>query len=262
MHAFAGLASFVLIVAVVLYLAQFPPCLSWIRKLKRKSQGYSKVEQEDHELDSNIHHRGKSSAVASASCDGHVDNERFGALRRRKLRHLRINTRAEYRGLGIAVPGKDESGAHEEKEKRRSYDEEALQEHQKSPMVAKWQALTAPLPSLTGFTDGENTPRGSTSVPAYAMQSDIESGRRLSQYTVSSPDMFDIRSPLHHHLRTGEGNAHLSNIFERVNNGIYSAADRLSRTFHDKVTGPEEGLLLPVHYNEHEKTMTKGVFVD
>ena len=52
-----------------------------------------------------------------------------------------------------------------------------------------------------------------------------------------------------------------SAFLRRVNEGISSAAERLSRTFNEQVSGPEEGLLLPVHNGEREKAMTSRVFV-
>ena len=260
-HAFAGFATFVLIVAVVLYLAQFPPRLSWIKNLKRRYHGYTKVHQDDYELDQ-LYHRGRSSAVASTHHDFEHDSEseNKATVRRRKPRHLRINTVAEYHGLGIAVPGEEDAGS--QSGNRRPFDEEALRQRPKSPAVATWEALTAPLPSVTAFVHGQNTLTPFSTPPVYAEQADVESGRRpLRQVGASTPDMFDVTSPYHHRPRGADEDAPGSAFLKKVNGRVNYAADRLSRTLHDQVMGPEEGLLLPVRNGEREQPYTPGVYV-
>lgn len=133
MHMFAACLTFSLVVAVVLYLAQFPPDLSWLRRWKGK--GYIRVLQDEHQ-DSAPSLCGRSSAVVSdlSDDDGHVLGPVSGGLKRRKARHLSIDTKAEYRGLGIAVPGtqQESSTVH----KRQSYDTEALRERPVSPVTS------------------------------------------------------------------------------------------------------------------------------
>ncbi|KAK3707779.1 hypothetical protein LTR37_011956 [Vermiconidia calcicola] len=250
MHAFAGCASFVLIVAIVLYIAQFPPDLSWLTKGRGwKKSGYMEVGQEEDNGDNERRYRGRSSAVA-ATQDTHGVVTRTGTLRQRKPRNLSIDIGATYKGLGIAVPGDEEVES-----SRRSFDVEALRQPAKSPVRVTWESFTAPLPSVSDFVHGKRIARQSTL--------DVEDGHGESRsLSASTPDMFDLRSPYHAKAGTSGTTTQGSAFLNKVNGSIYQAADRLSRTFYDQVQGPEEGLLLPVHQREREAPLTAGVFVD
>ncbi|KAK3714014.1 hypothetical protein LTR37_008043 [Vermiconidia calcicola] len=250
MHAFAGCASFVLIVAIVLYIAQFPPDMSWLRKRPRwKKSGYMEIGQEEDNGNNERRYRGKSSAVAATQHTNGVDT-RTGTLRQRKPRNLSIETGATYKGLGIAVPRDEEAES-----SRRSFDVEALRQPAKSPVRVTWESFTAPLPSVSDFMHGKRIARQSTL--------DVEDGHGESRsLSASTPDMFDLLSPYHAGARTRGTTTQGSAFLNKVNGSIYQAADRLSRTFYDQVQGPEEGLLLPVHQREREAPLTAGVFVD
>ena len=118
--------------------------------------------------------------------------------------------------------------------------------------MGAWESFTAPLPSPQTFTDG-NTDG--------AADYDLESGNySASAEGVSTPDMFDITSPYH---REDEAEPPAgSALFKKINGGIYNVADKLSRTFYDQVTKPEEELLLPVHNDERETPSMPGVVVE
>lgn len=80
--------------------------------------------------------------------------------------------------------------------------------------------------------------------------------------TSTTPELFDTAALYFHGGRhAGYESPPGSAIFRTINESISHVADRLSRRFHDQITGPEEGLLLPVHNSEREAPVTPGMFV-
>lgn len=263
----AGGLSFLLIVAVVLYIAQFPPRLEWLQRTQQKWKGragYSKLEQDDRSTaDEDGVNGGESSAVAPS-------NLQLRSLKKRSRPTLSIDT-----GVGVAYDAHGVVAAHDAEDlyeeqhqlehsgllqkKRHSYDEEALRMQPKSPIMPAWGSFTAPLPAASTFTGG-----GSISESGRDIESRPYS---LSAGAISTPDLFDFRAYPQQDGAEGEGNDNGdgfagSAFLRRVNGGIYDAADKLSKAFYDQVTAPEEGLLLPVHEEERERALGEGVFVN
>jgi hypothetical protein len=231
-------------------MAQFPESLAWARNMRqRRNQGYDRLEQEDIDLDGSST-RARSSGVATgqANAEVHGRHKDSESRRQRRPRDLSINTTAQYKGLGIAVPGdgyQDElcDSAHSQQNDNSTED---------PPPHKPW--LTAPLPSVSAFF---HSPQPTTN-SWQNTEADVESGH-AGLLKVPSPEIFHIASPVHNALnREHEGGKFL----QRVNDGITYVADRLSRRFNDQVTGPEEGLLLSVRGEEREQKLVDGVFVE
>ena len=268
LHILTAWLTFGIIVAVVLYLAQFTPKSRWLQKLRGwRKGGYIEVKQNDHDQGSD---NGRSSAVASSEHqDARWRLETSNVLRKRKPRGLTINVDAEFHGLGIAVSG----GENDDRTpcKRRSYDSEALRLRPESPVKLAWESFTAPLPSIHAFVSDHQRSEQYQKTPyphqptSYA-DFDMESGVYAPHSWTATPDVFNIKSPLPihsgNHRRGGEAETPGSAFFKKVNGRIHQAADRLSRTFYDQVKGPEEGLLLPVRERERELERARAVFVD
>lgn len=51
-------------------------------------------------------------------------------------------------------------------------------------------------------------------------------------------------------------------ILSAVSTTINHAAERLAKLFHDQVTAPEEGLLLPVREEERQGELVAGIFIE
>lgn len=251
LHLLAGTLSFLLVVAVLLFVAQFPPRLGWLTKIKRwKRPGYEKICQDEPDFGFDPFY-GMSSAVASA-WENHESDERAKSdgPRRRRPKNLSIDTGLASRGLGIAVPGDED--VRRTPRKRQSFDEEALRMRPKSPARVLWESFTAPLPSVQIFTGGQKQTE--------PIEDYVETGLYSApSVQVSTPDVFDIKSRYYKH---GDVEPPGSALLKKINGGIYHVADKLSRTFYDQVTEPEEGLLLPVHNGDREKLLTPGVFVE
>ena len=261
LHIFAACGTFVLIVAIVLYCANFPPNLEWLHKLKNlKQQDYTKVHQEDDEHDEVLGAGSSAVAFAHDNDYGNSSGEtpRRRSLRKRRAKNLSVDTAAEYRGLGIAIPGEESTPT--TPKRRRSYDEESLRMRPESPIKAKWQSFTAPVPAVEDFIHKHNDSARFRKTPyPHGVSSDIETRLYPPSSNPSTPDMFDP-----YQLSGSSKNdteVPSSALFRKVNGGISHVADRLSRTFFDQVTGPEEGLLLPVHSSERENAPMPGVFV-
>lgn len=275
-HILAGSLSFLIVVAVVLYFAQFPPQFTWLRKFQSsaKHRGYTKVKgngAEDEDISdvwdgsySTAIHRHPRLPADSETGEG----EACTRSRRRRPKHLSIDTHVTYRGLGIAGAdgelGDDEGGTLARVlEGRRSYDAEALRERAQSPITAAWESFTAPLPSAKGFLTGQSDVPAR---PSPMTSGDAEKGFSYTYSAASTPDLLDYRqaySTPTTSVPRDVGNAEEppgSAIFRKINDRIYHAADRLSKTFHDQVNGPEEGLLLPVHNEEREPPPWPNVF--
>lgn len=253
LHVLAVWATFMLVVTIVLYFANFPPSLARISEFKRRNrQGYARLDQQKVDEQSL---RYRNSAVASGSGAGEGDGKR---RRRDKARNLSIDTSATTRGLGIAVPAEQDRPS--TPPRRRSYDKEALTVKPESPMKVAWETFTAPLPSVKGFVNGHTD---SWLFRHHERCSDAESGWESRSSSAFSPNILyaDERSNGTMHARDHMTESTGSAFFRKVNGGIHHAADRLSRTLFDQVNGPEEGLLLPVHNNEREQATTPGLFL-
>lgn len=259
-HFLAGMLSFLLVVGVVLFLAQFPETLGWLRNLRaRRRVCYRRLEEdedkdgdeEDGVSGANLSTRAASSSIAvdGAKMESHrrhmVGGE--GGIGKEHKRHqLSIDTSARYKGLGIAVPG---SGYKDEECGDAFSMDECYDGSTETPTLRRpW--LTAPLPSVATFFHSP----GSGGAAPRIVEGDVESGRRWG-VNVQSSEIFGGASPVHGMF------GHDGGILEKVNAGITHAAARLGRKFHSQVVGAEEGLVLPVREEEREGELVEGEFV-
>lgn len=258
----AGLLGFGLVVAVVLYLANFPPTFQWVHKLllqqQKKYTGYSTIEQDDgpegrKRPARSFEDSNRSSAYATSSAV-----KGSGSYRRRDLN---INTSRRYEGLGIAIPGEHAgNGFGTPHLRRRSWDEEATRYRllrPGSPAHTAWSALTAPLPTIAKFGhDVTEAIYGGPHTSALEYEaSDLEMGTVRFELTPPTADMFDPDSPYHTaRLQLGpETRAELEGFFGKIGGGVESVAGKVARALHEQVRSPEEGLLLPVRESEREQ---------
>lgn len=228
---FAGLLTFGFILAIGLYLINFPPDLSWVARLqewKSKQAGYQQVPSDGQD------HKGED--CYTTSTPGH------DTVRRRPKKALRVDTSAPHLGLGMTASGGDDhaGGAMTEPSKRRSLDEEALRPQTArpgTPAVAAWTALSAPLPQMSPF--------GAT----YNAASDLEDGT----YNPSTAAIFDRNSPVHRSKLGVSPGPMTAGFLRNIRGGVEHAAEHLSNVLYDQVKGSaEEGLLLPVRECERE----------
>jgi len=270
----AGLLAFGLAVAVVLYLANFPPTFSWIHKIwkqrTRRYGGYRAIEGHDSDEPHSRRQRKKGSRdLGSAGYS--TATEHSGSNRKPHKKDLSINTSARYTGLGIAIPGDLQTG--EMLRRQQKYDEEALRmrrSRSNSPVKAAWAAVTAPLPSISHF--GQNVynavyggaphTTALTSAPyqPYDEEAAVEYSPTDYDFTPETayhPALQYLQSPLY----GPETKAEADGFFERVGGGMEHVAGRTARVFHDGVQGAEEGLLLHVKESEREGPCD-GVMVD
>lgn len=251
-----GALTFLFVIAIVLFLAQFPPRLGWLRDIKHKwLAGYTRLSQEDHELKEGLV-GGRSSAVASST-----SRSRGGLKKRRPTLSIDTGVGTAYDGLGVVVPNEGDADTEGDwytaLQTRHSYDEEALCMPRRSPVALNWQSLTAPLPSIQTFggSRGDSGDVESTSdIDAEAILSS-----RSAPPTIATPNFFRYVSQFD---CDDDGDYLGSALLKRVNEGIYTAADKLSRAFYDQVNRPEEGLLLPVREGERERVLDGGVIVE
>lgn len=245
LHALAGLLSCLLVMAVMLLLAQFPPPLSYFSRfhLGSRTPGYIKIDGDDEYL----HLAGLMSTPSRGiESSPHLRDKR---LRKRRPIQLSVDTSVEYHGLGIAVPG-----ACDVRDTASECDYSDLPGRKKTPgMKSATQFFTAPLPSAKVFGSGSHRHRAPPDIensPATPASPSSSS---------SSSAFYDARAKMR---SPGDAQTPGSALFEKINNGVCRVADKLSRTFYDHVTEPEDGLLLPVHRHEREKPLVHGVLVD
>ncbi|KAK4565712.1 mRNA splicing protein [Recurvomyces mirabilis] len=247
-----GLLSFGVVLAVLLYLINFPPRLAWLRNRGwlRSHHRYTRVfPHDDIEMSDSI-----ATATTSAA-------EKQGKPRKRNK--LSIDTSTTYQCLGIAVPGKNASPAVDvTHERRQSYDEEKRAPRSQRPMSPTrfaWEAVTAPIPSIRAFTPLVHLRHPKSSRLAkeydtsYGAPEELESGSYTpsTMSTYGTPLAPAVTSPVQL-LKDG-------NVFERLGERIEHAADRLGRILSAQVEGdPEEGLLLPVQVHERENVGMRG----
>ena len=272
--ALAGCMGFVIVIATVLLLAQFPAAFTWVRRVGRRrppglgrgrGQRYERVavgsEMEDFHPGAGRSCRdGGLGRRSGSSFDGGVKMRSGKGKGKGKSGLLKIDTACEYFGLGIAVPGHQCTDGREVDE-----GDVELRNRRTSPLTARSAYLSSPLPSMATLprghpTSNTNSPRKS---PLSTASSDIESGNlQPSPLRARSLGLFDMNSLVHEELPSPELDPAPGSAFlERINEGVRDAADRLSRTFYDQVTAREEGLLLPVREDERERAMVPGVLV-
>ncbi|TKA69689.1 hypothetical protein B0A55_07850 [Friedmanniomyces simplex] len=283
----AGLLSFGLIVAVALYLANFPPEWAWLRSIQapsrqRTSKGYTKLsekdEDESHEprgcKTPNLHSPepttglGISYASSSTAKGG-------GGLAARRRKNLSVDTSATYGGLHIAMPGSayyDEVNAkrreqqvrqqqQQRRRRRSSYDEEKLLHREPPPLSPArfaWEALTAPIPGIATFSaifgggsggGGGRKSSGDGGLRYYEREPELKSGT----YTPGSALATDTEAfgtPAEASVPESRG----ANVFHRIGESVEHAAAKLGKVLSDVVDGnAEEGLFLPVRDSERER---------
>jgi len=228
----AGSLTFGLVVAVLLYLANFPPTWRFSEKLRRqRSTGYYPLRDHEHEDSDESDH------VTSSSL-----------RRRNKYKNLHVDTTARYTGLGIAVPG-DEAPLRLRRRRRSSYDEEALRGRRRGFQTraqAVWTAVTAPLPSarefVWGWAPGASGGGGGGR--------DLETGTHGIQSISSSPG---LASPSYRrdYLMTTDREV---DFLERVDAGVVSMVGSLATKLDKQVDDAEGGLFLPVRDSEREQS--------
>lgn len=273
----AGLLAFGLVIAIVLYLANFPPTFTWVHRLLRQRiktrYGYARLwDGGAEEPDGDGRNMSSGASSSTTDSDGSGSATAFAvnganATRRRRT-SLVVDTSARYTGLGIAMALGD--GVTERSEprtatgqRRRSYDEEAMRlrrlKPRSSPVRTAWAALTAPLPSVSLF--GRRSPttvaRGphTSATPATAehdsrgwRDSELDSG---TDYATSPYTRYPVQDPLY----GPETSAEIDGLFGRLGSGIGSVAGKLAVLFHEPVEGAEEGLLLAVKDCEREPAL-------
>ncbi|KAK5120868.1 hypothetical protein LTR85_005935 [Meristemomyces frigidus] len=262
-----GLLAFGLVITVVLYLANFPPTFTWMHKLLQQRMktrdGYTQMGGGD---DSDGRSRSRTKAGFSAEdSDGcyAISSAIRGSTRRRKS--LVVDTSAQYTGLGVALPGDEQTML---RKRRRSYDEEAMRlrrlKPKSSPVRTAWAALTAPVPSVSLFGHNRSETLASgphTAMPGgYAhMERDMEDGvaagldsdASMSDYA-TSPYKRSAQDPMY----GPETNAEMDGLSTRIGSGVEYAAGRLARAFHDQVDSAEDGLLSLVRNHERELALS------
>ncbi|KAK0820595.1 mRNA splicing protein [Friedmanniomyces endolithicus] len=275
----AGLLSFGLIVAVVLYLANFPPEWGWLRRLRihttpqrRKKGGYVKLGDED---DSSADEKRGRRKLALRSPEA-VGLGIFytsstagggGGLASRRRKNLSVDTSGRYGGLGTTVPGShhDVAAGRGEAEARewrsRAYDEEKLRHWEPPPLSPArfaWEALTAPIPSLAGFSallGGGNRGREAAQAKSTTGGLSNERGTVLETGRYSPCCEPEVETEA---FCTPAGVAVVAprgaNVFGKIGESVEHAAATLGGLLSDVVDrSAEEGLLLPVRDSERER---------
>lgn len=160
----AGMLSFGLVVAVVLYFANFPPEWEWLhdaRKIlsRRNQRGYTRIDDSDEENDSEAgNKRGADNRRKAAGLGISLSSTTaLGGIAARRRKNLSVDTSGRYGGLGIAVHGDRNLEVLKEQRwwRRRSFDEEKLRHREPPPLSPArfaWEAFTAPIPSIATFS--------------------------------------------------------------------------------------------------------------
>ncbi|KAK1060917.1 hypothetical protein LTR74_011493 [Friedmanniomyces endolithicus] len=273
----AGLLSFGLIVAVVLCLANFPPEWNWLRRIRtppqrRKKGGYAKVNSDDEGSADEKRGRRKLAlrspeavglgiSYTSSTAGG------GGGIASRRRKNLSVDTSGRYGGLGTAVSGSRNVAARRDEGERRewrssSYDEEKLRHREPPPLSPArfaWEALTAPIPSLAGFSamldgggrgvmSGAHT-RSMTGGLGNERELEVEGGRNSPRFqSKAETDVF--RTP----AEVAVPGVRSVNVFGQIGESVERAAATMGRVLSDAVDGSaEQGLLLPVRDSERER---------
>ncbi|KAK4541071.1 hypothetical protein LTR36_008296 [Oleoguttula mirabilis] len=267
----AGLLAFALVVTVILYLANFPPTFTWIDRILRQRMktryGYARVGGDDDDNDgddSDGSRRAKGRRASVDDSDGcYATSSATKGSSTRRRNSLIVDTSAQYTGLGIALPGDEQTML---RKRRRSYDEEAMRMRRlkpnSSPVKTAWAALTAPLPSVSLFghsvsesflTRGPHTAAvgGGYARKDRDMEDGVSPGLETDASTsdyATSPYKRSAQDPLY----GPETSAEIDGLFGRLGSGMEHAVGRLAQAFHDQVGSAEEGLVLPVKDCERE----------
>jgi len=144
----------------------------------------------------------------------------------------------------------------------RSYDEERLQHREPpplSPVRFAWEALTAPIPSIAGFSallggSGRGGRSGARSMSmmsglGYERETEVEGGRNSPCFgSKVETDVF--RTP----AKVAVPGIRSANVFGRIGESVERAAATLGGLLSDTMDGSaEQGLLLPVRDSERER---------
>jgi hypothetical protein len=223
-HVLAGIAAFVLLIAVGMLLAQFPHPVhqfeEWVGCQGKK--GYAKVELHE------TAHRDDELGLSTSRMESAQPQLR----RKRNIRrhsNLSIDTGARCSGLGIAMPGDDagiELGTLDGNEER-----DAMDSSPRKRQDSGW--LTAPLPSVSSFFNSPST-------------------RKLRRSRCTDVEESPCLSPPSNLAALHQQHPTATAMLRRINRSMYFAAEKMSRAFHDVVNEPEEGLLLPVRESDRE----------
>ncbi|KAK5146589.1 hypothetical protein LTR32_001845 [Rachicladosporium monterosium] len=266
----AGLLSFGLIVAVVLYLANFPPEWGWLRRLRihttpqrRKKGGYAKVNSEDESSADEKRGRRKLALRAPEAVGLGISYTSStagggGGIASRRRKNLSVDTSGRYGGLGTAVSGSRNVAARRDEGERRewrssSYDEEELRHREPPPLSPArfaWEALTAPIPSLAGFSallGGGNRGREAAQAKSTTGGLSNERGTVLETGRYSPCCEPEVETEA---FCTPAGVAVVAprgaNVFGKIGESLEHAAATLGGLLSDVVDrSAEEGLLLP-----------------
>ncbi|KAF2769798.1 hypothetical protein EJ03DRAFT_351062 [Teratosphaeria nubilosa] len=219
----AGFLSFGFVAAIILFLANFPSSFNFHR-----AAPYSLLREQ--ELDE-IHTAAFATSTSPSS---------GGAARmRKKARNLSVDTSAQYRGLGIAIPGSGSNLSTSASSPNLStYDEESLLRPPYTSTAAwRTHAITAPLPTIS----------------ARARSEDLETGvyhHARSEEFFTPASLYDTAAE----LEEVQQQQHVSWV-ERLSGRMEGVAGRLARMMYDGVRegGEEEGLVLPIRSGGREK---------
>lgn len=235
--AFAGAGVFVLIVAVVLLMVQWPQSIAWVEEwLRRRPTGdYKKAVQEDglpHVLPFSIT---SDSTTAHDFSGGYAnDHDSIRSLEgRRNGKNLRIDTTAKYRGLGITLAADDAAEAPGPGGLRKMFS-------LAPPRQPPWK--TDPLPCVSSLFSGStwhHNPERTTP----GADSQAPTVRRSITASDTAPECFDSRSES---IAVGKA------VVRKMNQVIFNGTEKLAGVLHDPVQIPEGGLLLPIREEERE----------
>lgn len=270
---FGGLLAFGFVIAIALWLVQFPPkqrrtglsvagMSRWMKLSKGgKGRGYQHLRGHAEEEDSRLPVPPKDDSTATGNSAG-------GKARQRKP--LSIDTSQAYAGLGIAIPNsnnrKAEAGsstrlAPTPRPRRRSYDEERLTyraDPPVSPARWAWEALTAPIPSISAFSPSVTTAPKSA-LDGRRLHGGFNRELSLEKGTYTPPHLAvegqDWRTPSPYAEVIERSMAkRASGFFEKVGVSIEAAAGKFGRMLSEQVDRgqQEEGLLLPVMDSDRE----------
>ncbi|TKA66519.1 hypothetical protein B0A55_09392 [Friedmanniomyces simplex] len=278
----AGLLSFGFIVAVALYLANYPPEWAWLRSiqappLQRTSKGYTKLNEKDedeaHEPPGRKTPYLHSAELATGLGISYASSSTAkggGGLAARRRKNLSVDTSATYGGLRIAMPGsayydevnakkREQQGRQQQRRRRRSYDEEKLRHREPPPLSPArfaWEALTAPIPGIATFSamfvggggggGGGRKSLGDGGLKYYEREPGLKSGT----YTPGS-GLETGTEPFGTPAEVSVPDDRIGNVFHRIGESVEHAAEKLGKVLSDVVDGnAEEGLLLPVRDSE------------
>lgn len=220
--------------AALLYFANYPPSLRWLRRKPSQKHRYEEIKEEDFELEDYDSRHSPTAFSTSA------DTPTFSTHQRPSPKHLCVDTTAAQTGLGITWSGNTTPDLR----KRRSFDDRL---GLRSPLPSS-PAATAPLPSPRSNAFSPRLHIHDTTYETQHREPDLEDGLLLNKPRPSPAlSQHSSRSS----SRVG--------LFEKLGDGFEYATDYLARVMQDQVRDdPEEGLLLPVRSCERERLPFEG----